>query len=292
MDFAQLIYFKTVVEEKNLTYSAKKLHITQPALSKSLSRLSDELGFPLFEYQGRRIIPNQNGLLLYSWVTDTMNNYYEMLGKIKSDSSQLATALKMASSGVQMSSLVLVDFQRLYPDISVDTVLFNCNDFPNIIFRDDIDGVLSCQNFNHPDVESMLIYEEPLLLVLSKSHPLAKKESLRLADVKGEKFILSPTDNLYRSTLNKIFQQAGFQPEVRASVPSTHRLALVSNGVGITVWTQSAVHYYAAPDNCCTIPLEDPFCMRSIYLLWCRNHRNSSSFNVYLDYLKTHQLTT
>lgn len=55
MNLQQLEYLKTIAETENFTIAAKLLSVTQPALSKAISKLEDELNVPLFEKTGRNI---------------------------------------------------------------------------------------------------------------------------------------------------------------------------------------------------------------------------------------------
>lgn len=99
MDFVQLRYFVCVTEEGNITRAAEKLHLTQPALSKALVRLSDELRVPLFFYHGRKIAPNENGKELYKWAKDVLENYDKLQKKLKKNMMQSNNTLVVAVSG-------------------------------------------------------------------------------------------------------------------------------------------------------------------------------------------------
>ena len=61
MEMLQLKYFVTVARLEHMTKAAEELHIAQPALSKTIARLEEDLGAPLFERQGRQIRLNPYG---------------------------------------------------------------------------------------------------------------------------------------------------------------------------------------------------------------------------------------
>lgn len=67
MNFLQLKYFKTVAELEHITNAADQLYISQPALSKSIHLLEQEVGYPLFERAGTGIQLNENGRILYNY---------------------------------------------------------------------------------------------------------------------------------------------------------------------------------------------------------------------------------
>ena len=64
MDFMQIKYFLEVADSQHVTKSAKKLHVAQPALTKSIHRFEEELGVPLFTHKGRNIILTEYGRFL------------------------------------------------------------------------------------------------------------------------------------------------------------------------------------------------------------------------------------
>ena len=63
MDFLQLNYFRAVARHGNMSQAARELYITQPGLSRCISRLEDELGVPLFERRKGKIVLNTYGQL-------------------------------------------------------------------------------------------------------------------------------------------------------------------------------------------------------------------------------------
>ena len=65
MELRQLEYFRTVADMKNLTKAAQMLYISQPALSKSITALEDELGEALFERRNRKMMLTPSGQLFY-----------------------------------------------------------------------------------------------------------------------------------------------------------------------------------------------------------------------------------
>lgn len=65
MEIEQLQYFKTVATMQHMTRAAEILSISQPALSKSISNIEQELGVPLFDREGRSIYLNRFGQLFY-----------------------------------------------------------------------------------------------------------------------------------------------------------------------------------------------------------------------------------
>ena len=71
MELTQLRYFAAVAELQHVTRAAERMHVAQPAITKSIHRLEDELGIPLVASRGRNIVLTDYGLSLihiYTWI--------------------------------------------------------------------------------------------------------------------------------------------------------------------------------------------------------------------------------
>ena len=71
----KLLYFVEVCKTENISTAAKNLFIAQPALSKTIQDLETDLGYPLFERQGRHILLNENGRLFYQYAVQIVATY-------------------------------------------------------------------------------------------------------------------------------------------------------------------------------------------------------------------------
>ena len=83
MEIQQLQYFKTVAQLQHMTRAAEKLSISQPALSKSISNIEQELGIPLFDRQGRSIFLNRHGQLFLESVEVILTEYEKVMKKFE-----------------------------------------------------------------------------------------------------------------------------------------------------------------------------------------------------------------
>ncbi|MDR4935451.1 LysR family transcriptional regulator [Rossellomorea marisflavi] len=81
MDWHQINYFRTVATIQHITKAAKELAISQPALSRSIAKLEDELGVPLFDRKGRRIYLNRYGKMFLRRVEESIMQIEKGRGK-------------------------------------------------------------------------------------------------------------------------------------------------------------------------------------------------------------------
>ena len=96
MEFYQLVYFKQIAESENISQSAIQLNISQPALSRSLKNLEQELGVQLFNRQGKKLVLNNHGLAFLHYANRVLDTLNEAKQKIKQDSVAFLPPLNLA----------------------------------------------------------------------------------------------------------------------------------------------------------------------------------------------------
>ncbi|MCY9357092.1 LysR family transcriptional regulator [Bacillus spizizenii] len=123
MELNQLEYFKMLAQVQHFTQVAKMLHITQPALSRSIAKLEEELGVPLFERQGRKICLNKYGKMFLKRIqvaiTEIEKGKWELLEDLNPISGTVSLAF-LHIIGTQMVPKILSEFGKRYPNIQFE----------------------------------------------------------------------------------------------------------------------------------------------------------------------------
>lgn len=287
MEFDQLKYFTTVVEEKNLTRASEKLHITQSALSKSLIRISDELGVPLFDRCGRRIIPSENGIDFYHWAKETLESYEKFKGQARKRHYMKNKTLTVGISSSALLNPFLMNFRACHREYEINTIMFSGKDFPGILNWDNVDCVITAQECSQEDVEKYLLLEDRIVAVMSKQHPLAdlKRKKISIQELRNEIFIFPPTGNVHRDNIEKILKHAGIVPKVCAGVSSYLQLDMAKHNYGVLLWGKAGVETIENRGDLCVYDLEEEYCYQRHYLMWKKEEYDSEAFKNYLLYV-------
>ncbi len=232
MEFDQLRYFLRIAEVANFTRAAEVLGISQPALSRSIQRLEDELGQPVFERQGKSLSLTQAGTLLQGRAQQILSLIEDTKAEICDDgkSGRLRIGAIPTIAPFFLPN-VLRKFSQEFPrahlivqEETTDKLIKSCT-------QGEIDvGILSLPiSAKYLEVEGL--FEEELLLVIPPDHPLAEKPHVRLSDIEPLPFVLLDEAHCLTDNILSFCRQRSFQP---VAVEHTSQLAMVQELVSLS----------------------------------------------------------
>jgi len=231
MELDQLRYFLQVAERGNFTRAAEDLRISQPALSRSIQKLEEELGQPLFERQTRNLALTDSGDLLRSRARQILTLVEDTKAEI-TDDGQTGRLRVAAIPTIAPFFLpqVLQTFGRAYPKA---TVIVQEDTTENLI-RALIDGAVDVAILALPiearSLETEELFAEELLLLMSVDHPLTAKKQIRLSDIESLPFVLLGEAHCLSDNIISFCRQKSFHP---VSVERTSQLAMVQELVSL-----------------------------------------------------------
>ena len=290
MNITQMEYIVAVVEESTLTAAAERLHVTQPALSRSIQRIEEEIGHPLFERSGRNILLNEYGEILYRFSRKTVNDYNTALAQIRELSRESSNALNVGVSGYVYSLPIIMSFQNLYPDIRLSNFKFYAKDFPDIVYQKDVDCLLSVLDYKAEDVESFLLSRDPIYAALPADHPLAVKKTIRLEELKGEPLIMSSGETLFYQSICDMYHLIGAEPVIKNRMATAHLIQMLGAGVGTSIINKETVASLPPTGKCTAVRLEDEFCFTSVYVIYRRQGKKSESLRQFLKFAEEYNV--
>jgi LysR family transcriptional activator of glutamate synthase operon len=269
MDWHQLKYFQTLASEENITKAADKLNLSQPALSRSISRLEEEIGVPLFERMNRGVILNQYGKIFLQHANQALSEIDEAIQKINDMVNPLHGTISLAFIQTLGSSYVpdlISEFQKKFPNITFQLY----QDTTTKILKQ-VDAAEINIGFCSPQepIEHLgysLIVKEELYLIVPASHRLAGVQEVDLIEVSEEPFILFKQDTALREVIDKLCVEAGFHPKIAFEGLEERTVAnLVGANFGVAI-----IPFF--PDlhesKVSLIRVRKPQCFRNIYMVW------------------------
>ncbi len=242
IDLVQLEQFVAVARAKNFTRAAEELNLSQSALSRSVKKLEDQLGQPLFERKPREVVLTDLGELL-------LDRAKEILKLVEDTVSLLSEAGRhgrirlgaIPTIAPYFLPALLRGFAERHPDISM-VVLEDTTD--NLIRRcshGEIDLAILALPIIAKYLEIEALFDEELLLVVPDGHPLATREEITAEAVEPFPFVLLNEAHCLSDNIASFCRQQSVQP---VTVERISQLAtvqeLVALGHGVSIVPQMA----------------------------------------------------
>jgi len=189
MELQQIKYFRVIAQTSNISKAAEMLYIAQPSLSQMLKRLEDELGTPLFDRNGKKIILNDAGKIFLKYcneiVTSLENAELELNDYKGNETSNVSINVESASLLIPD---IMEELRNTFPQIMPHIFQSGCTDWDLKIHSD----------YSNACNETILL-EKAIGVVMPKTHTLTEKSVITKQDLAKYDFIsLSSECNLYK----------------------------------------------------------------------------------------------
>ncbi|MFB6722642.1 LysR family transcriptional regulator [Kribbella sp. NPDC056345] len=233
MNLAQLRAFVGVVDEGSFTLAAAVLGLTQSGASHAVASLERELGLPLIHRSRTGVVVTAHGERILRHAREALHRVDRIAEDAAAATGRYAGRLRLAGvpSACQLLPPLVAEFGRRYPDVEV--VLLEGTD-------DEVDGWLDDEiadlavRSRTDFADGTPLAEDRMVAVLDRGHALAGQESITLADLDDDPFVLS--DGGCEPLIRELYKAAGLTLRHKLRVRDMATLlALVREQVGITV---------------------------------------------------------
>lgn len=189
MDLQQLRQLEEIARQGTMSAAARVLHLSQPALSRSLARLEAELGQPLFDRPGRRLVLNEAGRLALEHARAILREEQAMRAGL-AELSQRTRALRVGTvAPAPLWRLTALVVER-FPGLLLTSQSLTQEEVRSAVADGVVDLGITSGRWDDPGVDSVLLMEENLAVALPADHVLAQRARVSLAELDGETFLL------------------------------------------------------------------------------------------------------
>lgn len=271
----RLRYFMTLSDRLNYRRAADDLGMTQPALSRAIAQLEDDLGVALFERNNRRVALTEAGKVfrdgcrealdaLECAVTRTRKTAHGEAGKLVIGYTDIAISGRLAE--------IVRTFRLEQPEIAVALMHCHTEAQYDLLRSGDIDIGFLTGPVQGTEVDSLLVQTDRFVAILPARHPLAVRSTVRAADLADEPFVLGSTDSwrVFHALLYRLCRESGFEPRVVQRAPDTQGIfGLVACGMGVSIQTENLKPF--ADERVHVVPIRD--CDRPVetFVAWSRS---------------------
>ncbi|HTZ17682.1 MAG TPA: LysR family transcriptional regulator [Dissulfurispiraceae bacterium] len=245
MNFYQLVYFKKVSETNSVSRAAEELLITQPAVSKQIKALEDELGERLFDRIGKKVYLTRTGSVLYSHADRILRLIEEAKTAVRDMSVECSGELVIGTSdhiSIHRLPKVLKTFIHAFPKVDLKLRCHRSETILDMVNRNLVDiGVITLPG-PAPHLVTKTIWKDPMSVVFMKNHPLVSIRGPRLRDIAKYGMILTEAGTETRKMIDAAFSRKGLAPNIAMEVAYLETVkSLVRTGLGISVLPDKAV---------------------------------------------------
>lgn len=280
--------FVTVVEQGGFSKAANALYIGQPALSKTIQKLEQELNVILFDRTKKQIALTDEGNVLYSKSKEILAQVNSIADSLHEVSINISGELRVGIPQIIGSVFfpeVAYNFQKKYPNVLLNTTENGSVIVESLVDQGELDiGFVVLPTLNSLDVE--MIFQEEFVLCVSNKHPLASLDHIDLHQLKDEKFILFDRSfSLYNLIRNHCIN-SGFSPDVAyQSTQWDLVLELVSAQLGITILPKTLTNKLNGVDIK-VLSIDNPDMMWKIGIITKRDSYKSHALMKFIDVVR------
>jgi len=240
IEIRHLRAFIAVAEELNYRKAALRLHVAQPALSRSIQQLELELGAQLIERSTRVVRLTEIGRFLLEQskkIEDTLSDTVESVRRMTLGQKG---ELFVGFNDFTISEIlppIIHRFRGLFPEVNINLVDDSSGRMQQMVLERQLDIAFLSGVRPLPEVDSFLLREEKFVAVLAAGHRLAQKNRLSARDLANEPFVLGvPGWSVFLDAINEYCESAGFRPRVvQTAVHSNDIVNFVAAGIGVTI---------------------------------------------------------
>jgi len=266
MELLQLQYFLEVARLEHVTEAARSLHVTQSSLSKTIQRLEEDLGVPLFDRIGRKLRLNEFGSTFLRRAERALFELEQGKQELKQRSSPGHGTLELAVTTASTLPNILQEFRKRRPTIQFHVQMLATEEMVTLLHRGEVDYCLSSPPIQGEDIECQIVYIDPILVAVPKGHRFEDRSSVTLRELRDEWFVGVKRGYGTRDLVDSICKSVGFAPKYVYEGDEPARLSsLVEAGIGIAFMPSTARH---SREELKYLQVEDHELVREIALLW------------------------
>ncbi len=289
VDVHALRTFVEVARQQGFTRASETLHVSQPAISKMVKALEDELGTPLLHRERRRVRLTEAGRV----VLDRAQGILDALRVIEEEVVEVA-ALRRGRLRLGMPPIVgvtffpplLAEFHQAYPNVLLELREEGSHHIESLVMERELDVGAVVLPTDEKAFGTMPFVRDDLRAVLHPDHPLARRPHVSLRDLAGTPFVLYRPEFALHGHILEACRRAGFKPTVVSE--SSHwdfLVAMVAANIGVAL-LPSTICRQLDPKQVRSVPMTAPTIPWNVALIWRRDRQLPPATRAWLELAK------
>jgi LysR family hydrogen peroxide-inducible transcriptional activator len=288
-----LRYLVAVADQRHFGRAAERCFVSQPTLSAQLKKLEDNLGVQLIERAPNNVCLTEAGEAIVARARRILEASDEMVTLARSQRDPLAGRLRVAllpTIGPYLLPRVAPAVRKALPRLELRLYEYQTAAMLAKLHAGEIDVGILALPVEVDGLESRELYREAFMVALPEHHPLAARERVRLADLKGEQLLLLEEGHCLRDQALEVCSRVGVsdQQDFRATSLETLR-QMVATGAGVTLLPELAGRgAYRNARGVALRPFARPAPERHIGALWRKSSARRAAIDALCELIRAH----
>lgn len=261
MELRQLKYFVKTAETLNFSEAARALFVTQSTLSQQIRQLEQEMDTLLFERDSHSVQLTESGERLLPLAKRTLMDAVTCMDTVNDLKKMLSGSLNIGITYTFAPILTetVIAFTKAHPAVKLNIFYKTMEELMSMLEKRELDFVLSFKPSSvHPAIESHVLFDNNLSVIVNRYHPLAEKEKITLQDILPHGIAMPAKGLQSRNEFDKLYPSAYNQMKVRMELNEVNVLLDIVRGSSlITILSEAVIHQtnglvaipFDVPDN-------------------------------------------
>jgi LysR family cyn operon transcriptional activator len=270
MELRHLRYFVAIAECLSFTRAAERVHVTQSTLSHQIRQLEEEIGQPLFDRAGGRVLMTEAGQLFLAFAQRALEEVDHGIALLQPAADDTRGRVRIGATHTFNISLIpecVAQYLARHPTTRVHVEELAADEIGARLHAGELDIGIAYRPRVPTELHFEPLFDEEMVLVVAQAHPLAKRRRIRMVELHQRPLVLLPGYFATRTMLDECFAASGAEPAIVAE------MSTVAPMLGLVLRSQigAIVSATAVPPGMSgvrLVPIESPTPVRTPGLLW------------------------
>jgi len=246
MEIRQLRAFVAIAEAKTFTAGAKRVHVTQAAISMQIRQLEDEVGLPLFTRTPRRVLMTEAGDLLMERARKILREHDAAVEEIAEIAGAEYGRLRIGSASAMFTTnqlpKILQKLKTKFPKAVISVMSGTSAALVHKIINGESDVAFVSMPVENSNIQTELLFSDEIVAIANPKHPLARQKVISAAALADEPLILGEQGGNTRRQIDDFFLQVGVKPNVVMELSRQSAInRMVENNMGVGIASAKTV---------------------------------------------------
>jgi len=272
LDLTRIRYFQAVAEAGSFSRAARRLGVSQPTLSVQVARLEEELGTPLFRRHHGGVTLNEIGRRLLTQCEQLFEQVAAVERVVREEVEAPAGDFRVAtvnSVGIYLLPEALAIFTRRFPKVRLSVRFEHSDIVTDLMASGEADLAVTAHAHNPKAQHSLMLVDDPLVLVCGRGHPLWRRRNVRPRDLEGQKLIAFDDRSPTAAVIEAVLKRHGVKMDPIIMTPQIAALVrMVRMNMGLAFLPEMALQHELDAGGLHPLQFAADDLHRGIWLSW------------------------